>query len=90
MVDAEDAAAANRGKRRKGSRRSGDAEVAAGTIPGGGGGDGDGAGGEACGGGPTAEATGRRLEREARRAQAMWGGKGFVLSRTDGGTALGS
>lgn len=39
------------------------------------GGDGGGAGGEACRDRPAAEAAGRRREREARRAQAMWRGR---------------
>jgi hypothetical protein len=38
------------------------------------GGDGGGAGGEACWDRPAAEAAGRKREREARRAQAMWRG----------------
>jgi hypothetical protein len=50
--------------------------VAAGIVRGVGGG----ADGEACGGRPTAEAAGRRREREARRAQAMWAAWGGEAS----------
>jgi len=79
-VDAEDAAAANRYRGRRRRRRRGGAEVAAGTVRVVVGGDGGGAGGEACGGRPTAEAAGRRREREARRAQAMWAAWGGEAS----------
>jgi hypothetical protein len=75
-VDAEDAAAANRYRGRRRRCRSGGAEVAAGIVRGVGGG----ADGEACGGRPTAEAAGRRREREARRAQAMWAAWGGEAS----------
>jgi len=79
-VDAEDAAAANRYRGRRRRRWSGGAEVAAGTVRVVVGGDGGGAGREACGGRPTAEAAGRRREREARRAQAMWAAWGGEAS----------